>query len=100
MSSLASSFCDLADFGLSRQIFREIVMPIKQLSILGKLAAVTETLTGDWEDLDGPDSRVGVDYWYRNRKSGTEAYLNLDQDYLTISVDGERLYDGPHSSPS
>ena len=58
------------------------------------LASVTGTRARDWQSLDGPDSRVGVDYWYRNRKRGQEAYLNLDQDYLTISVNGERVYDG------
>ena len=58
------------------------------------LASVTGTRARDWQSLDGPDSRVGVDYWFRNRKTGQEAYLNLDQDYLTISVDGERVYHG------
>ena len=58
------------------------------------LASVTGTSTRDWQSLDGPDSRVGVDYWFRNRKTGQEAYLNLDQDHLTISVNGERVYDG------
>jgi len=43
-------------------------------------------VVGVWEDLDGPDNRVGVDYWYRNRTTGAEVYANLDQDYLTISV--------------
>ena len=58
------------------------------------LASVTGTRLRDWQSLDGPDSRVGVDYWFRNRKTGQEAYLNLDQDHLTISVDGEPVYNG------
>ena len=48
---------------------------------------------GDWESLDSPDSGVGVDYWYRHRGTGQEAYLNLDQYHLAISVAGERVYD-------
>jgi hypothetical protein len=57
------------------------------------LASVTHTSADDWESLDGPDSGVGVDYWYHHRGTGKEAYLNLDQDHLTISVDEEKLYD-------
>lgn len=62
-------------------------------SPLEVLASVTNTSAADWEDMAGPDSGVGVDYWYRHRRSGAEAYLNLDQDHLTMSVDGEKLYD-------
>ena len=58
------------------------------------LASVTGTRARDWQSLDGPDSRVGVDYWFCHRKTGPEAYLNLDQNHLTISVDGERVYSG------
>ena len=65
----------------------------EQQSILQKLAFLTHTLEGDWEDLDGPDSGVGVDYWFRHRTTGAEAYANLDQDHLTISVEGELVCD-------
>ena len=62
-------------------------------SLLEVLASVTRTSAEDWESLDGPDSGVGVDYRYHHRGTGQEAYLNLDQDRLTISVDGDKLYD-------
>ena len=68
-------------------------MPNEIASPLEVLASVTHTSADDWESLDGPDSGVGVDYWYRRRGTGKEAYLNRDQDHLTISVDGEKLYD-------
>jgi hypothetical protein len=68
-------------------------LPNEIASPLEVLASVTHTSADDWESLDGPDSGVGVDYWYRHRGSGAEAYLNRDQDHLTISVDGEKLYD-------
>lgn len=54
---------------------------------------MTNTSADDWEDMTGPDSGVGVDHCYRHRQTGSEAYLNLDQDHLTISVDGDKLYD-------
>ncbi len=57
---------------------------------------LTGSILEDWEGLDGPDSGVGVDYWFRQRETGAEAYANLDQDHLTISVGGEKVYDGPH----
>jgi len=68
-------------------------MPDQFVAPLEVLASVTQTLVDDWEDLGGPDSGVGVDYWYRQRSTGKEAYLNLDQDHLTISVGDQRVYD-------
>ena len=68
-------------------------MPNQFASPLEVLASVTHTSTDDWESLDGLDSGVGVDYWYRHRGTGKEAYLNLDQDHLTISVADRRVYD-------
>jgi len=67
----------------------------EQPSILQKLAVLTHTHEGDWEDVNGPDSGVGVDYWFRHRTTGAEAYANLDQDHLTISVEGDRVFNGP-----
>ena len=62
-------------------------------SPLQVLASVTHRSANDWESLDGPDSGVGVDYWYRHRGTGEEAYLNRDQDHLTISVAEQQVYD-------
>jgi hypothetical protein len=67
-------------------------MPDQFASPVEVLASVTHTSADDWESLDGPDSGVGVDYWYRHRGTGKEAYLNLDQEHLTVSVAGERVY--------
>ena len=69
-------------------------MRIIEPSVVEVLASVTDSMVKDWEDMDGPDSGVGVDFWFRNRKSGAEAYVNLDQGHLTISLDGEKIYDG------
>ena len=68
-------------------------------AILQILATLTDTKADDWEIIDGPDSGCGIDYWLRHEKSGREAYANLDQEYLTISVNGECVYEGPLSQP-
>jgi len=70
-----------------------VAMQNEFASPLEVLASVTHTSADDWESLDGPDSGVGVDYWYRHRGTAKEAYLNLDQYHLTISVAGQRVYD-------
>lgn len=50
-------------------------------------------LTGDksWQHTDGPNSGTGVDYWLVNDK-GDEAYANDDQGYVTISINGEPVW--------
>jgi|ERR1035441_3492310 hypothetical protein len=80
---------------VGRSIIRELMtaMPNEFASPLEVLASVTDTSADDWKLLDGPDSGVGVDYWYRHRDTGQEAYLNLDQDHLSISVAGQQVYD-------
>lgn len=45
-------------------------------------------LYGGWKEMDGPDSGVGVDYWFVH-KSGLEAYVNVDQGEVTISAGEE-----------
>ena len=43
----------------------------------------------DWIELDGPDSSVGNDYWYKNVKTNQEVYINVDQGAVTMEVCGE-----------
>ncbi len=42
----------------------------------------------DWEEIDGPDSGVGVDHWFRNNKTNEEAYVNDDQGFISVSTEG------------
>lgn len=95
-SFIESRLLEVAPFCRERQSLPTptYLMPKKWLSIPEQLANVTATSPNDWEDLDGPDSGVGVDYWYRNIRTGVEAYVNLDQDHLMISVNDQRVYDG------
>ena len=38
-----------------------------ELSVVEVLASATGSEVDDWQSLDGPESGVGVDYWFRNR---------------------------------
>jgi hypothetical protein len=67
-------------------------MVLSCASPLQGLPSVMHTSADDWKSLDGPDSGLGIDYWYRHRGIGEEAYLDLDQDHLGISVAGLRFY--------
>ena len=50
-------------------------------------------ITGkNWEKANGPDSHCGIDYWYRSGKS--IAYINIDQNQMTISIDGDTIFSG------
>ena len=50
------------------------------------------TGTSGWKEIQGPDSGVGLDYWYRAGKH--EANINLDQGHLTVSVDQDVVFEG------
>jgi hypothetical protein len=60
----------------------------------GELGAAMESIkrrTGlddGWEFIDGPDSRVGVDYWLQH-SSGVTAYVNIDQGEVTIQIQSD-----------
>jgi len=61
------------------------------------LAGFLKSLTGDesWAETNGPDSGMGLDYWYRN-DDGEVAYINIDQFEMTITkltYDGDELMD-------
>lgn len=51
-------------------------------------------LTGErgWEPFDGPQSGTGIDYWFRRGQK--QAYINYDQEWVTIEVDGVDIFSG------
>lgn len=55
---------------------------------------ILEKLTGqnNWQEMSGPDSGCGNDYWYKSGSS--EAYINVDQDHCSISVDDQTIFSG------
>ena len=52
------------------------------------LAHLTQTQAKSWKEASGPSTRCGLDYYYVHL-DGREAYINVDQEFVTISVDGE-----------
>jgi hypothetical protein len=65
-----------------------------------KLAQLTGTDAADWEDAEGPDSRVGVDFYYCH-KGGNTAWVNDDQGHVTFSVydiEGDEVLSGAFGS--
>ena len=65
-------------------------METRTIDIVGMLAHLTGW--GGWSEIQGPDTGVGVDYHYR--AGSREAYINIDQDHMTVSVDGENVFAG------
>jgi hypothetical protein len=57
------------------------------------LAYLTGTRASSWHDASGPETGCGQDYFYSGPR-GREAYINFDQEHLTIAVDGETLFAG------
>ena len=51
------------------------------------------TDTEGWKEVNGPSSGVGLDYWYENAE-GSEAYINLDQGEMTVSIDDDVVWQG------
>ena len=64
----------------------------QEISYEKAIAKLTGTRANSWENIDGPDTHCGVDYYFEHRSKKTEAYLNNDQGYITISVDGEQVF--------
>jgi hypothetical protein len=46
----------------------------------------TDTEADEWESMDGPQTGVGTEYWYRHIYDGREAYVVDDQGAITIEV--------------
>ena len=66
----------------------------KNPSYTKALAKLTNTRPSSWESTDGPETRCGVDYYFVHRRSQSEAYINCDQGYVTITVDDENVFSG------
>ena len=59
---------------------------IRDMDLPAMIAERTGTQAADWEEFDGPESGVGVDYWYGHKDLGWQAYVVVDQDDISISV--------------
>lgn len=47
----------------------------------------------NWESAEGPDSRVGVDYYYVNDIANKQAWINMDQDQIKIQITDQENQD-------
>jgi hypothetical protein len=61
-----------------------------QLDFVPLLARLTKKKR--WVLLEQQDSGTGVDYWYEHGE--TTAYINQDQNWLTVNVGGEEYFVG------
>lgn len=66
---------------------------LRQMDLQSMIAERTGTEADDWEEFDGPESGVGVDYWYAHKVHGWQAYVVVDQDDVSISVTDEEGYE-------
>jgi len=48
-----------------------------------------------WLEVHGPDSRCGLDYWYKSGRHA--ANINVDQTELSITVNGETICSGDYT---
>lgn len=67
---------------------------LRNMDLQAMIAQRTGTEADDWEEFDGPESGVGVDYWYGHKTLGWQAYVVVDQDDVSISVvdeDGDEV---------
>ncbi len=51
---------------------------------LKQISRETKTRRADWVELVCPQTRVGVDYAYRNKLTGMEVFVNDDQGEVTF----------------
>ena len=52
------------------------------------LCEETGTSRRDWEEIYGPETGVGVERWFRNKRTGVEAYVCDDQGCITVEIMG------------
>lgn len=53
--------------------------------MLDELCKQTNTVASEWEAIDGPETGVGVESWWRH-VDGREAYVCNDQGHITVEV--------------
>jgi hypothetical protein len=63
-------------------------------TVVVNFSKILEDVTGisGWVEVDGPDTRCGVDYWFEG-PDGQSAYINIDQGAMTVSIDGEVVFE-------
>ena len=57
------------------------------MNALDELCKATGTQPDNWELIDGPKTRCGVDHWFQHTQSGRKAYVNDDQGRITVDYE-------------
>ncbi len=61
------------------------------------IADLTGTDPAEWNDAEGPDSRVGNDFYWQHEDGLRNARVNVDQSWVSITIadeEGEILSEG------
>jgi len=60
-------------------------MSIRSYDFPAILAELVGGIADDWKGVEGPDSGVGDGNWYERKSDGAQAYVNIDQGFLSVS---------------
>jgi hypothetical protein len=66
---------------------------------LKELCRQTGTKPKSWKAVDGPETGVGVEYWFEHKRTGETVYVCDDQGHITIGS-GEGDYDTGVDDPT
>lgn len=56
------------------------------MAIRDDIADQTGTEPGDWEHINGPETGVGVEYWFEHIVTKQQVYVCDDQGHITIEL--------------
>jgi hypothetical protein len=75
------------------------ILSVSSVNYEKMLAELTSTSEKDWSSIDGPETGVGEDYWYTNAKTRQEVYINNDQGFVVVEMDGELMIECNEDDP-
>ena len=62
------------------------------------IAEKTRTEATNWIAIDGPSTGMGLELWFRNDVTGSEAYVCNHAGDVAITVDDDLIYAGQEPS--
>lgn len=54
---------------------------------------LTELLGGEWTEIEGPSTDIGIDRWFQNENLD-EACVNENKGVLTVQKEGNHVWSG------
>ena len=70
------------------------VKPDESIRHTAALAVLSHDHELNWDEAEGPDAGVGVNYYYVNDVTGQQAYINDDQGNVSITIENETVWEG------